>query len=47
VNAVTADGVQAAGRKHFPASSQTVVVVGNAKEVRPQLELWGTVRDVK
>lgn len=47
VNAVTADGVQAAGRKHFLSSTQTVVVVGDAKEVRPQLELWGAVRDVK
>lgn len=45
VNAVTADGVRAAGRKHFLSSTQTVVVVGDAKEVRPQLELWGAVRD--
>ena len=41
VNAVTAEGVQAAGRKHFPSSTQTVVVVGDAKDVRPQLELFG------
>lgn len=44
VNAVTAEGVQAAGRKHFLSSTQTVVVVGDAKEVRPQLELFGTVK---
>ena len=47
VNAVTADGVRAAGRKHFLSSSQTVVVVGDANEARPQLELFGKVVDVK
>ena len=47
VNAVTAEGVQAAGRKHFLSSTQTVVVVGDAKEARPQLELFGTVKDMK
>jgi len=47
VNGVTADGVRAAGRKHFLSSSQTVVVVGDAKEARPQLELFGPVVDVK
>ena len=47
VNAVTAEGVRAAGRKHFLSSTQTVVVVGDAKEARPQLELFGAVRDVK
>ncbi len=47
VNAVTAEGVQAAGRKHFLSSTQTVVVVGDAKEVRPQLELYGAVKEIK
>ncbi len=47
VNAVTAEGVQAAGRRYFPAATQTVVVVGDAKEARPQLELWGAVKDVR
>jgi predicted Zn-dependent peptidase len=47
VNAVTAEGVQAAGRKHFLSSTQTVVVVGDSKDVRPQLELFGTVRGAK
>ncbi len=47
VNAVTAEGVQAAGRKHFLSSSQTVVVVGDAKEVRSQLELFGAVKETK
>lgn len=47
VNAVTAERVRAAGRKHFLSATQTVVVVGDAKEVRPQLELWGAVKDVK
>lgn len=47
VNAVTAEGVRAAGRKHFLSGTQTVVVVGDAKEVRPQLELFGTVKDAK
>ena len=47
VNAVTAEGVQAAGRKYFGSGSQSVVVVGDAKEVRPQLELFGAVKDVK
>jgi predicted Zn-dependent peptidase len=47
VNAVTADAVQAAGRRHFLSSTQTVVVVGDAKEVRPQLELFGAVKEMK
>jgi len=47
VNAVTADGVRAAGRKHFLSSSQTVVVVGDAKEARAQLELFGKVVEVQ
>lgn len=47
VNAVTAEGVQAAGRKHFLSSTQTVVVVGDAKEARPQLELFGTPKEMK
>ena len=47
VNAVTADGVRAAGRKHFLSGSQTVVVVGDAKEARPQLELFGPVKEAK
>lgn len=47
VNAVTAERVRAAGRKHFLSSTQTVVVVGDAKEVRPQLELWGAVGAVQ
>jgi predicted Zn-dependent peptidase len=47
VNAVTAEAVQAAGRKHFLSSTQNVVVVGDAKEARPQLELFGTVKDMK
>ncbi len=47
VNAVTAEGVQAAGRKHFLSSTQTVVVVGDAKAVRPQLELFGAVKETK
>ena len=47
VNAVTADGVQAAGRRHFLSSTQTVVVVGDAKAVKPQLELFGPVKDGK
>jgi len=47
VGAVTAEGVRAAGRKHFLSSTQTVVVVGDAKEVRPQLELWGEVEEAK
>ena len=47
VNAVTAEGVQAAGRKHFLSSTQTVVVVGDATAVRPQLELFGVVREAK
>lgn len=46
VNAVTAEGVQAAGKKHFLSSTQTVVVVGDAKEVRPQLELYGAVKEI-
>ena len=47
VNAVTAEGVQAAGWKYFLSGSQSVVVVGDAKAVRPQLELFGAVKDVK
>ena len=47
VNAVTAEGVQAAGRKHFLSSSQTVVVVGDAKQIKPQLELFGAVKETK
>ncbi len=47
VNAVTAESVQAAGRKHFLSSSQTVVVVGDAKDVKPQLELFGAVKETK
>ena len=47
VNAVTAEAVQAAGRKHFLSSTQSVVVVGDAKEARPQLELFGTVKYMK
>jgi predicted Zn-dependent peptidase len=47
VNAVTAEGVQAAGRKHFLSSTQNVVVVGDAKAVRAQLELFGAVKETK
>lgn len=47
VNAVTAEGVQAAGRKYFLSGSQSVVVVGDAKAVRGQLELFGTVKETK
>jgi predicted Zn-dependent peptidase len=47
VNAVTAEAVQAAGRRHFLSSTQTVVVVGDAKGVRPQLELFGAVKETK
>ncbi|HYN41691.1 MAG TPA: pitrilysin family protein, partial [Thermoanaerobaculia bacterium] len=47
VNAVSAEGVQAAGKKHFLSSSQTVVVVGDTKAVRPQLELYGAVKEIK
>ena len=47
VNAVTAEGVQAAGRKHFLSSTQTVVVVGDAKAVKAQLELFGPVKDTR
>ena len=47
VDAVTAEKVQAAGRKHFPSGSQTVVVVGDAKEARAQLELFGAVTEVQ
>lgn len=47
VNAVTAEGVQAAGRNHFLSSTQTVVVVGDAKDVRSQLELFGSVKEGK
>ena len=47
VNAVTAEQVKAAGRKHFLSGTQTVVVVGDAKEARPQLELFGVVKELK
>jgi predicted Zn-dependent peptidase len=47
VNAVTAEGVQAAGRRHFLSSSQTVVVVGDAKAAKSQLELFGAVKEIK
>ena len=47
VSAVTAEGVRAAGRKHFLSGTQTVVVVGDAKEARPQLELFGAVKEAK
>lgn len=47
VNAVTAEGVQAAGRTDFPSRTQTVVVVGDAREARAQLELFGEVKEMK
>ncbi len=46
VKAVTAQEVEEIGRKVFLSSTQTVVVVGDAKAVRPELAVFGPVRDL-
>lgn len=47
VNEVSAKDVQEAGRKVFRSTSQTVVVVGDAAQVRPEVGLFGKVADLK
>jgi predicted Zn-dependent peptidase len=46
VNAVTAQQVEQAVRATFRSGTQTVVVVGDAKKVKGEVELFGPVKDV-
>ena len=45
--AVTADDVVRAAREHIHSERAAIVVVGNAEEVRPQLEGLGVVEVVE
>ncbi len=47
IDAVTAAGVEEAGRKVFLSGTQTVVVVGDATAVRPEVSLFGPVKDLQ
>ncbi len=47
VNAVTAQQIEEAGRATFRSNTQTVVVVGDSKKVKGEVELFGPVKDVK
>lgn len=41
ISKVTAEDVQAAGRKYFPASRMTVVAVGDEKVIKEELAPFG------
>jgi predicted Zn-dependent peptidase len=47
VNAVTVPDMQKLGRSLFVARTQTVVVVGDAAKVKPELQQFGDVVDLK
>ncbi len=47
LNAVTVEGIQKAGRAEFASAHQTIVVVGDASKVKPDVEQFGAVTDLK
>jgi zinc protease len=47
VNAVTVEAIEKLGRTLFSAATQTVVVVGDAAKVKPDLQPFGEVIEVK
>jgi zinc protease len=47
VNAVTAEMTRDVARRYMTSRTQTIVIGGDAKSVRGQVEPFGTVTDVK